>query len=77
VDYSLYVKDSAEEVVDAVEAADTPHYSGTIAAANRVQQLRPRSRGAWIALKLQNDTASESWEFEKTVADIKPAGDIK
>jgi hypothetical protein len=77
VDYDIYVKDSAEEIVDDVAAVATPHFAGSISAGNRVQQLRPRSRGAWIGMKLQNDTASETWEFEKMVAGIKPAGDIK
>jgi hypothetical protein len=77
VDYDIYVKDSAEEIVDDVQAIATPHFTGNIAAGNRVQQLRPRSRGAWIGMKLQNDTAAETWQFEKMIADIKPAGDIK
>ena len=77
VDYGLFVADSAEEIVDDIVALATPFNGGTIAAGNRVQQTRPRSRGAWLGLKLQNDTASESWEFEKIVAGIKPAGDIK
>jgi hypothetical protein len=77
VDYDIYVKDSAEQVIDAIEGGDTPFHTGTIAAGNRVQQLRPRSRGGWIGMKLQNDTAAETWQFEKMIADIKPAGDIK
>jgi hypothetical protein len=77
VDYGLYVKDTGEELVDAVTTSDVPHYFGVISDGNRIQQLRPRSRGAWIGLTLKNDTTDETWEFEKTIADIKPAGDIK
>jgi hypothetical protein len=77
VDYDIHVAKSAEEVVDDVGSGATPLHTGTISAGNRVQTLRPRARGAWLGIKLQNDTASETWQFEKLVADIKPAGDIK
>jgi hypothetical protein len=77
VTYDIHVADSAEEVVDDSLSGATPLHTGTISSGNRVQQLRPRSRGAWMGIKLENTTASETWQFEKLVADIKPAGDIK
>jgi hypothetical protein len=77
VTYDVHVADSAEEVVDDSLSGATPLHTGTISAGNRVQQLRPRSRGAWMGIKLENTTASETWQFEKLVADVKPAGDIK
>ena len=77
VDYNIYVKDSAEEIVDDVESAATPFFTGSISTGNRLKQLRPRSRGAWLGMKLKNDTAEETWEFEKMIIDATPAGDIK
>lgn len=76
VDWSLFSKDTAEEIVDAVVAGSTPFNTGTISSGNRVQKLRPRCRAAWMGLKLQNDTAGETWQFEKGVANITPAGEI-
>jgi hypothetical protein len=70
VTYDIHVADSAEEVVDDVTSGATPLHTGTISAGNRVQMLRPRSRGAWMGIKLQNDTATETWQFEKLVADV-------
>lgn len=77
VDYEIHVKDTAEEVVDSIEAGSTPLFSGSISSGSRVQTLRPRSRGAWMGIRLSNSTADETWQFEKIVADIVPAGDIK
>ena len=77
VDYDIHVADTAEEVVDDIGSGTTPLHTGTIASGNRVQTLRPRSRGAWIGIKLQNATVDETWQFEKVVCDIVPAGDIK
>ena len=76
VEYDIHGKDTAEEVVDAIAAGSTPHHTGTISGDNRVQKLRPRSRGAWIGIVLRNDTADETWSFEKAVATIVPAGNI-
>jgi hypothetical protein len=77
ISYDIHVADSAEEVVDDAVSGATPLHTGTLSAGNRVQTTRPRARGAWMGVKLKNATASESWEFEKIVADVKPAGDIK
>jgi hypothetical protein len=75
--YDIHVANTAEEVVDDSISGATPLHTGTISAGNRVKTTRARSRGAWLGVKLENTTASESWQFEKLVADIKPAGDIK
>jgi hypothetical protein len=75
--YDIHVADSAEEVVDDSISGATPLHTGTISAGNRVKTTRPRARGAWMGVKLENTTAAESWQFEKLVADITPAGDIK
>jgi hypothetical protein len=77
ISYDIHVADSAEEVVDDAVAGATPLHTGTLSAGNRVQTTRPRARGAWMGVKLKNTTIDESWEFEKLVADVKPAGDIK
>jgi hypothetical protein len=77
VSYDIHVADTAEEVVDDIAASTTPLHTGTISSGNRVQQLRPRARGAWMGIKLVNSTLTESWQFEKLIADFKPAGDIK
>jgi len=76
VDYSIFVKDTAEEVVDSIAAVSTPLHTGTITGPNRVQKLRPRSRGAWMGIVLSNSVVDETWSFEKVVADIVPAGAI-
>ena len=77
VDYDIHVADTAEAVVDDIDTGATPLFTGTISAGARVKQLRPRSRGAWIGLKLKNVASTETWQFEKAVGDFTPAGDIK
>ncbi|MHC4332602.1 MAG: hypothetical protein ACYSTZ_00155 [Planctomycetota bacterium] len=77
VDYGVYVADTAEEVAEDSIAEATALNTGTIIGGNRQQTLRPRSRGTWLGVRLGNDEEESGFEFEKLVADIKPAGDIK
>jgi hypothetical protein len=76
VDYELFSSDTAEEVVDDMAADTSPLHTGTLSGPNRIQKLRPRTRAAWMGLILKNSTISETWSFEKAVADIKAAGNI-
>ena len=54
--------------------ADTPIFSGTITAPGRAKRVRRRARGVFIAVRLGNDTADETWGLERVLAEIEPAG---
>lgn len=76
VGWELFSKETAEEIVDSVVAGSTAFHSGTLSAAGRIQRLRPRTRAAWLALKLRNNTIDETWQFEKGIAAVRPAGEM-
>jgi hypothetical protein len=71
----VYVKETAEEVVDSYAADSTPFYTTTLSA-GRERTLRPRARGTYIGIAFENTTSTQTWSFEKAVADIKAVGEI-
>lgn len=78
IDYDIVVADTAGEVIEKVnESPIDSRHSGTIAAPGRDRRIRQRTRGAFMAVVLSNDTLDETWAAEKVVADIKPGGKIK
>jgi hypothetical protein len=64
VKYQIFTGDTAEEIIQAVEAAlPTARISGTIGAALRV--TRPRARGAYFAMRFYSDgTAAYVWALD-------------
>lgn len=76
VNVDVYVKDTAEQVIDAIAAGSGALFSGIASVQNRVRKYRTRARGAWMGIVLKNETASQTWSFELAAAEIKPAGGI-
>lgn len=77
VDYEIYVGNDAETVIEDIRDGATAFSSGTLSGPGRKNRIRTRVRGAWLGLKMINDTASETWAVNKIYADIKEAGRIK
>ncbi len=83
IDVELWGKDTAETLISVMVVVSLPLHSVTLSSGGRVQRLRLRTRGTYLGVRLQNDTAltavsiGETWSFEKIVADIGPAGRIK
>jgi hypothetical protein len=76
VDYDVYVGDDAETVIEKADA-DTPIFSGTISAPGRAKRVRRRARGVFMAVRLGNNEAGETWGMERVLAEIVPAGRVK
>jgi hypothetical protein len=76
VAYSVYVGDDAETVIEKADAG-TSLFAGTIAAPGRAKRVRHRARGVFIAVRLGNNTAGETWGMERILAEIVPAGRAK
>lgn len=74
LDYEIYVGDSAEQVMERIEASSFL-YSGSAAVPGRTKKIRARSRCSYLAIKLKNDTLGEKWIFEKITGDITSAGE--
>ncbi len=77
IDYSIYAERSSEKVIEAVSAGaskfskifSSPGYQ-------KGNKDRRKIRGRFGAIKIGNDTATETWGFEKLVLDVKLIGRI-
>lgn len=72
--YSVYVGDSAEQVLDQEAAASTPHLTGTVPTPNRISKIRIKCRGIYALVKIENITASETWAIENISIQFEAAG---
>ena len=75
IDYSVYSSASSENVIEKVEAG-TSKFSGTFSSPGYKKGGRERrsARGRFSAIKVGNDTALETWGFEKIRIDVKQVG---
>jgi len=77
IDYSLFSADDAETVLEDIIDGATAFTTGTWTGPGKANKVRVRMRGAWYGLKVQNDTASETWGLNKIYGDRSQAGKIK
>ena len=76
VSYDIHVADDPESLVEAVKNGDTPFATGTLTGPGRKDRIRTRVRGAWLGIKMYNDTISETFAINKISGKIIPAGRI-
>ncbi|KKN68768.1 hypothetical protein LCGC14_0447880 [marine sediment metagenome] len=79
VNYSIFAARTSENVIEAVEASPaTPKYSGTFSSPGyqKGNKDRRKIRGRFGAIKIGNDTATETWGFEKLTLDVKQIGRV-
>lgn len=76
VDYAVYVGEDAETVIEKADA-DTSIFAGTIPAPGKAKRIRRRARGVFMAIRLGNDTADETWGLERCLIELVPAGRAK
>ena len=75
--FNIYVADSAEELLDDVQAATTAIHSGTISGGGRQYTIHAKARGAALAIHLTNAAISTSFAIEKITGNVEGAGRIK
>jgi len=75
VTYYIYVGDSPEQVMERVDAG-TYAITGTVygPGLQRGKKQLKTVRGKFAAIKLQNNTADQSWGFEEIEVEVTPAG---
>jgi hypothetical protein len=76
VDYAVYVGDDAETVMEKVDAG-TSLLSGVISAPGKAKPVKRNARGVFIAVRLGNDSALETWGLERCLITVLPAGRVK
>jgi hypothetical protein len=70
----LHVKDTSEQVTEAIKAGATPQYTYTQVGPGRAQNQRPKISGLVMGVKLSNDELDETWAIEKVPYKSKPFG---
>lgn len=79
ISYDVFVGNSAEQVIEKLSADINPSIAGTIKAPGRRRgsNIRRKISGVYLGIKLQNDTAAETWGFEQLLIDLKSSGRLK
>jgi len=78
-DYKVFTADTAAELIEKLVADGTPIFAGTITGPGRRRGSKrtQSARGVYGGVRLENDTASESWIFECLNVGQKPKGRAK
>lgn len=79
IDFKVWTGLSAGDVTEKLIANTSPQIAGTVTAPGRRRgsAIRRKVRGAYLGLRLGNDTAAETWGLEKVILDLKGGGRIK
>lgn len=77
VDYSIYVADDAETLIENIKDGDTPLHTGTLTGPGRMNRIRKKARGVYMAIKFNNDTSSQTWSIENVEGDVVKVGKVK
>jgi len=72
----MHVGDSAETVLEDIKDGATARESGTLTGPGRQNRIRERIRGAYLGIKLRNNSDTEAWAMEKVTGEIIPAGKL-
>jgi len=75
--YSLYVGDDPETVLEDIKDGATARETGTVTTTGRQTRIRKRVRGAWLGLKIGDNTASKTWCLNKAYGTVQPAGKVR
>lgn len=75
--YELHTAETAQELLENIEASATPLKEDDLSGDGRYASIRDKAGGAVIGLKLKNTAASESWNLEKVNIKISKKGRIK
>ena len=77
VSYDIHVGDDAETVIEDIRDGATPFTTGILSGTGRKARIRTRARGAYLAIRFYNSTATETWAVNKIFGEIKEAGKIR
>ena len=77
IDFSVFSARTSEHITKDITAA-TAKYSGTFSSPGyqKGNKDRRKARGRFGAVKVGNDTATETWGFEKLTLDVKQIGRV-
>lgn len=76
VTYDIFTGDDPETILEDIKDGADSFASGTLSGTGRKTRIRTRVRGAFVAIKLSNTTASEGWAINRVYCNIEEAGNI-
>jgi len=76
VTYEIFTGDEPETILEDIKDGADAFASGTLSGTGRKARIRTRVRGAFIAIKLSNTTASEGWAINRVFGNVEEAGSI-
>ena len=76
VDFKVHTARTSEQVLERLSANTNPKFAGTFVGPGNVRGTTRRQtvRDSYLGLRLQNDTAGESWAFEDLYIHLKDSG---
>ncbi len=76
VDFKVHTARTSEQVLERLSANTNPKFAGTFVGPGNVRGTTRRQavRDSYLGLRLQNDTAGESWAFEDLFIHLKDSG---
>ena len=75
--WSLFAKETAEDIYDAVINAETPVATGIFSSGGIQTVIKQKISGKYIGLLLKNITAAKTWETEGIKVHLKISGKDK
>jgi hypothetical protein len=75
--WEVYGADDAETLIENIRDGDTAQASGTITGGGRKTKVRPRVRGAYLALKFSNSTASQTFALNRVMVKVIKTGKVR
>jgi len=76
VTYDIFTGDDPETILEDIKDGADSFASGTLSGTGRKTRIRTRVRGAFVAIKLSNTTASEGWAINRVFCNVEEAGNI-
>jgi len=75
--YRIYTGDDAETVAEQIRDSDAALISDVITGAGRKTKIRSRVRGAYLGLKLSDNTSDNTFGVNRVLVNVEPAGRIR
>jgi len=77
VDWSIYVGDDAETVLEDIKDGAIAFATGSWDGTGKQNKSRVKARGSYLGIKLANSTEDETWAINKVFGEIKSVGRLK
>ena len=77
--FKIWVTNTAQQILEKLNAGTNPNVSGTIVAPGRQRgnNIKRKIKGVYMGIKIGNETVDQTWAFEQLLYDLKKSGRLK